>query len=353
VLFKSIGRYRQAALSFERALSVKHDDPAANFELAFLHLVLGELREGWPLYEARFRVPALAIPKRDFGGVPRWHGTDPLAGKTILVHAEQGLGDAIQFARYVPLLREKGAAVVFEVMPQLQSLLGTLPGGARIIARGDPIPPIDYHCPLLSLPLEFNTELTNIPSAVPYLFADATRQAAWARTLEPLSGLRVGIAWQGNVQVERLIWARGRSMPLSVLAPLAALPGVSLLSLQKGPGAEQLSAVDFRERVLDLGTDFDSGPDAFLDTAAVMAHLDLVITTDTSIAHLAGALGRPTWVALNASPDWRWLLERSDTPWYPSLRLFRQPDRERGWAPVVTAMADALTLLLQKRDSRG
>jgi tetratricopeptide (TPR) repeat protein len=352
VLFKSIGRYRQAALSFERALSVKHDDPTASFELAFLHLTLGELREGWPLYEARFRVPALATAKRDFGGVPRWHGTDPLAGKTILVYAEQGLGDAIQFARYVPLLREKGAAVVFEVMPQLASLLGTLPGGARIIARGDPIPAVDYHCPLLSLPLEFGTDLTNIPGTVRYLRADATRQAAWARRLEPLAGFRVGIAWQGNVQVERLIWARGRSMPLSALAPIAALPGVSLLSLQKGPGAEQVAAVDFRERVLDLGTDLDSGPDAFLDTAAVMANLDLVITTDTSIAHLAGALGLPTWVALNASPDWRWLLERSDTPWYPSLRLFRQPDRNRGWAPVVTAMAEALTFLLQE-DSRG
>jgi Flp pilus assembly protein TadD len=353
VLFKSIGRYRQAALSFERALSLKHDDPAANFELAFLRLTLGEFRDGWPLYESRFRVPALAIPTRDFG-VPRWHGAEPLAGKTILVHAEQGLGDTLQFARYLPLLRDKGATVVFEVMPQLEALLGTLPGGVQMIARGDPVPAaIDYHCPLLSLPLEFGTQLTNIPNMVPYLSAEATRQAIWAQRLQPLSGLRVGIAWQGNVQVERLIWARGRSMPLNVLAPLAALAGVSLVSLQKGPGAEQLSAVDFRERVLDLGADLDGGPDAFLDTAAVMANLDLVITTDTSIAHLAGALGRPTWVALNASPDWRWLLERSDSPWYPTLRLFRQPDRDRGWAPVVTDMAHALVSLLQEPDGRG
>jgi ADP-heptose:LPS heptosyltransferase len=142
-------------------------------------------------------------------------------------------------------------------------------------------------------------------------------------------------------------------MPLNTLAPLAALPGVSLVSLQKGPGAEQLSVVDFREHVLDFGTDLDSGPDAFLDTAAVMANLDLVITTDTSIAHLAGALGRPTWVALNASPDWRWLLERSDSPWYPTLRLFRQPDRSRGWTPVVTEMVTKLTSLLEERTSRG
>ena len=342
VLFKSIGRYRQAALSFERALSLKRDDPAANFELAFLRLTLGEFREGWPLYEARFRVPALAIPTRDLGDVPRWRGPEPLAGKTLLVHAEQGLGDTLQFARYMPLLREKGAAVVFEVMPQLKALLGTLPGAVQLIARGDPVPPVDYHCPLLSLPLAFDTQLTTVPNTVPYLAAEPARIATWAKRLQQLSGLRVGIAWQGNTQVERLIWARGRSMPLAALAPLAELPGVSLVSLQKGFGAEQLREVPFRARILDLSDELDSGPDAFLDTAAVMAGLDLVITTDTSIAHLAGALGLRTWVALNTSPDWRWLLERTDSPWYPTMRIFRQPDRDRGWTPVVADMTQAL-----------
>jgi len=374
VLFKSIGRYRQAAASFDRALSLARDDPAARFELAFLQLTLGEFRKGWPLYEARFRVPALAIPTRDFG-VPRWDGNAPLEGKTFLVHAEQGLGDTIQFVRYLPLLVEKGAKVVFEVMPQLKALLrslssGTEPPGAlasgpgsethgiltaaadtriEIVARGEPLPPVDYHCPLLSLPLAFDTRMDSIPNKVPYLFADPTRIAKWRATLQKLAGFRVGIAWQGNLRVERLIWARGRSLPLKALVPLAQIPGVTLVSLQKGPGAEQLRDVPFRDRILDLGEALDHGADAFLDTAAVMAGLDLIITSDTSIAHLAGALARPAWVALNAAADWRWLLDRTDSPWYPTLRLFRQPDRNKGWEPVIAEIAAALTSLASQR----
>jgi len=161
--------------------------------------------------------------------------------------------------------------------------------------------------------------------------------------------LRIGIAWQGNMQVERLIWARGRSIPLKALAPLAEVPGVSLVSLQKGPGAEQLREVSFRDRVLELSEELDPGPDAFLDTAAVMAGLDLVISSDTSIAHLAGALARPVWVALNAAADWRWLLERTDSPWYPTMRLFRQLDRSKGWEPVIAAMVEALAQWVSQR----
>ena len=344
VLFKSIGRYRQAASSFDRALALERDNPAACFEQAFLHLTLGDFRKGWPLYESRFRVPALAIPARDFG-VPRWTGTEPLAGKTLLVHAEQGLGDTIQFARYLPMLARQGMAVVFEVMPQLKRLMHSLPDTIQIVSRGEPLPPVDRHCPLLSLPAALDTQLATVPAAVPYLAAESARLAAWAASLQRLPGLRVGIAWQGNMQVERLIWARGRSMPLAALAPLAQLPGVSLVSLQKGPGAESLAEVSFRDRVLDLGEELDRGPNAFLDTAAVMAGLDLVISTDTAIAHLAGALARPTWVALNASPDWRWLLDRTDSPWYPTLRLFRQSRTNSGWAPVVADMVTALARL--------
>ncbi|HEX4673880.1 MAG TPA: hypothetical protein VH209_01055, partial [Steroidobacteraceae bacterium] len=228
--------------------------------------------------------------------------------------------------------------------PDLRSIASgeSPPPSLRIISRGEPLPPVDYHCPLLSLPLAFDTQLHTIPAAVPYLAADPTRIASWARRLQQLPGLRVGIAWQGNLQVERLVWARGRSIPLAAFAPLAELPGVSLVSLQKGPGAEQLRAVAFRDRVLDLGDELDRGPDAFLDTAAIMAGLDLIITSDTSIAHLAGALARPTWVALNASPDWRWLLDRTDSPWYPTMRLFRQPGTNSGWDPVIAELAMAL-----------
>jgi tetratricopeptide (TPR) repeat protein len=344
VVFKSIGNYRQAELQFDRALSIKHDDPAANFESAFLRLTLGNFRQGWPQYEARFRVPALRIPQRNFGA-PRWLGKQPVAGKTLLVHAEQGLGDTLQFARYVPLLRERGAAVVFEVMPSLKALMASLPGSPRVIARGDAPPPLDFHCPLLSLPLAFDTQLATIPRSTPYLAAEPARIGFWKQRLQGLPGLRVGLAWQGNAQVEKLIWARGRSMPLMALAPLAAVAGVTFVSLQKGAGAEQILAVPFRDRIVDLGAELDHGADAFLDSAAVMANLDLVISTDTSIAHLAGALGRPIWVALNIAADWRWLLDRTDSPWYPSMRLFRQPDRTKGWDPVVAELRNALSAL--------
>jgi tetratricopeptide (TPR) repeat protein len=347
IVLKLLGRYREAAVTFGRALARTPDDPSAQFALAFLHLTLGEFAEGWPLYESRFRVSALANPERQFGA-PRWSGAESLAGKTLLVHAEQGLGDVIQFSRYLPLLAARGIRIVFEVMPSLKSLLSSLPGTIQLVGQGEPLPPVDFYCPLLSLPLVLNTRLETIPSQVPYLTADAGRNAHWAKRLQALAGLKVGIAWQGNPAVEKLIWARGRSIPLAALEPLARLPGVSLISLQKGPGIEQLHSASFTGRVLDLGAELDCGPDAFLDTAAAMASLDVVISSDTAIAHLAGALGVPVWVALAASPEWRWGIERSDSPWYPSMRLFRQ-SADRNWPQVVAAMAQALPALASQR----
>ena len=342
VVHKALGRYEQAGLHFDLALALQPGNPTAEFESALLKLALGNFKQGWPLYEARFRVPALAIPARNFDG-PRWDGAQPLAGKTLLVHAEQGLGDTLQFCRYLPSLAARGATVVFEVMPALTALMRSVAGGIRVMARGEPVPPIDYHCPLLSLPFAFDIDLATIPAEVPYLSANPDRVAQWAPRLDGLAGLKVGIAWQGNPAIERLLWARGRSIPLADLAPLAELPGVSLVSLQKGSGAEQLLEVPFRHRVLDLGPEFDGGPDAFLDAAAVMSSLDLVVSSDTSIAHLAGALGRPVWTLLHASPDWRWLLGRGDSPWYPTMRLFRQSGG--GWGDLVVAVAAELQSL--------
>jgi len=342
IVLKTLGRYDEAAASFGRALWHKPDDPAASFELAFLHLTRGEFAAGWPLYEARFHVPALAIPSRRFDA-PRWNGTAAIAGKTLLVHAEQGLGDTFQFCRYLPLLAAQGAKIVFEVMPTLKALLRSLPDEIQVYARGERLPPADYHCPLLSLPLAFDTQLQTIPRDVPYLSPEPQRVTQWSARLQGLAGLRVGIAWQGNPGVEKLIWARGRSLPLEMLKPLADLSSISLVSLQKGTGVEQLRDCTFRDRILDLGSDFDHGPDAFLDTAAVMANLDLVISSDTSVVHLAGALGRPVWVALSATPDWRWMRERSDSPWYPTMRLFRQSGG--GWDEVVADVAAALAPL--------
>ena len=344
IVLRILGRHREAAVSFGRALAHKPEDPSARFALAFLHLTLGEFAQGWPLYEARFDVPALGNPARHFSA-PRWNGKEPLGGKTLLVHAEQGLGDVIQFCRYLPLLAAQGASIVFEVMPSLKALLRTLPPAIRLVGRGEPLPSVDYYCPLLSLPLAFETRLDTIPAQVPYLTAEPQRAASWMQRLRALPGLRVGIAWQGNPAVERLIWARGRSIPLVALDPLARLPGVRLVSLQKGPGVEQLRNVPFADRIVDLSADLDRGPDAFLDTAAVMAGLDLVISSDTSVAHLAGALGRPVWTVLAASPEWRWGLSRSDSPWYPSMRLFRQTS-DGDWNAVVVAIAEALQHLI-------
>jgi tetratricopeptide (TPR) repeat protein len=372
VVQKMLGQHSEADGSFRRALDRKPDDPTASLELAFLHLTLGEFKQGWPLYEARLRMPALAGESRGLE-VPRWDGTASLKGKILLVHAEQGLGDTIQFCRYVPLLSAQGATVVFEIMPPIKALLRSLPIDVEVLERGEPLPPIDYHCPLLSLPLAFDTQLSTIPCSVPYLAAEPERVKRWAAPLNALKGLRIGIAWQGNPKVEQLIWARGRSLSLAALEPLANIPGVNLVSLQKGPGLEQLRACTFRDRILDLGPEFDPGPDAFLDAAAVMAGLDLVICSDTAVAHLAGALRRPVWVALNATPDWRWMVGRHDSPWYPTMRLFRQPrdnvsddkspwspimrlsrqPRARAWHEVVAAMQEALGKLVAQRAADG
>ncbi|GAC1454941.1 MAG: tetratricopeptide repeat protein [Steroidobacteraceae bacterium] len=347
IVLKLLGRHREAAASLDRALSLKPQDAAAKFALAFLYLTLGDFSLGWPLYEARFDVPELGNPARRFAA-PRWRGSEGLAGKSLLVHAEQGLGDVIHFCRYLPLLATQGARVVFEVMPSLVALMRTLPAEIRIIARGEPLPSVDYFCPLLSLPLALGTRFDTIPAQIPYLSAEPQRAASWRERLRALAGLRVGIAWQGNPDVEKLIWARGRSIPLTALEPLARLPGVSLVSLQKGAGAEQLGAASFADRIVDLGAQLDPGADGFLDTAAVMSELDLVISSDTAIAHLAGALGRPVWTALSLSPEWRWLLGRADSPWYPTMRLFRQTTAG-DFGAVVTEMAAALQALVSRR----
>jgi tetratricopeptide (TPR) repeat protein len=339
LVHRSLGRNIEAMASFRQTLSRKPGDPSATFALAFVHLSLADFKTGWPLYEARFDEPTLKVPKRTWR-IPRWQG-EALAGKTLWVHAEQGLGDAIQFCRYLPVLVAQGADIVFEVMPALKALMSSLPGNIRVVAKGDSAPAADYQCPLLSLPLVLGTDLSSIPASVPYLAAEPERVQRWRARMQAVPGVRVGIAWQGNLAVEQLMWARGRSMPLAELAPLAQVPGVSLISLQKGEGAQQIREVDFGSRIIDLGSEIDQGADAFLDTAAVMESLDLIVSTDTSIAHLAGALARPAWIALSSAPEWRWLLERSDSPWYPTFRLFRQ--RRRGnWRSVATAMAEAL-----------
>jgi hypothetical protein len=273
---------------------------------------------------------------------PAWDGS-PLAGKTILLHSEQGLGDTLQFVRYAPFVKAQGATVVLACAAPLIPLLSRCPGIDRVVARDGEMPPCDTHSPLLNLPSRFRTTLETIPSQIPYLFADERLVEAWRRKLAGIAGFKIGIAWQGSMQHP---FDRFRSISLEEFAPLAR-PGVTLISLQKGSGSEQLAHIAGRFPVTDLGP-IDEAGGAFTDTAAIMKSLDLVITSDTATAHLAGGLGVPVWVAIPAVPDWRWLLGRTDSPWYPTMRLFRQGPSRR-WDEVFAEMAQELTLLLGRR----
>jgi hypothetical protein len=326
-VLKELGKTADAESLLRDAIGRHPSDPVLLYNLSLLLLLLGRDQEAWPGWEQRFA--ARAIPSRGLPQ-PQWNG-EPLNGRTLLVYAEQGLGDTIQFCRYLPALNTTGGKVIFESPPGLRRLLSTLPHVPPLVVPGDTLPPLDLVCPLMSVPARTGAA---IPATNPYLFAEPGRIARWRERLGT-HGFKIGIAWQGN---PGRIEDRGRSVKLREFAPLAAIPGVRLISLQKNDGVEQLEE---GPAVETLGPDFDVGPDRFLDTAAVMMNVDLVVTSDTSIPHLAGALGRPVWVALRKVPDWRWLLDRSDSPWYPSMRLFRQTERD-DWAPVFGAIAAAI-----------
>jgi tetratricopeptide (TPR) repeat protein len=336
---KGLGRPVEALHSFDRALALRPDDPTATWSKAVLKLAHGAFRDGWPLYEARLRLPQ--VSPRSFP-VPRWTGVESLAGKTLFVHAEQGLGDTLQFCRYLGLLEAQGASVVFEVQPQLIKLLRSLAGGVTLIARGETPPLFDFHTPLLSLPLALRTDLDSIPCGVPYLEVDPAAISHWRARLGELSGFKVGLNWRGNPEAEKYAALQARSFPLAAAAPLARLAGVTLVSLQKGPGAAEIQQVEFGGSVVGLSDPQHLGADELADeTAALLKGLDLVITADTALAHLAGALGVPVWVVLQSVPDWRWLTGRDDSPWYPTMRLFRQ--RLAGdWPEVFERVATAL-----------
>jgi hypothetical protein len=279
---------------------------------------------------------------------PRWSGEEPLEGRTLFVHAEQGLGDTLQFCRYIHVLEAMGASVVFEVQPVLKRLLGSLGMRGTLISRGEPLPKFDLHIPLLSLPLALNTELNTIPGGVPYLHVDPEALGSWSERLGALPGVKVGINWHGNPEAEKLSALQARSFPLADAAPLARLEGVSLVSLQKGRGAEQREQVEFSQQVAQLTDPLYMGPDEIAtETSALIKALDVVITADTALAHLAGALGARVWLVLQDVPDWRWLIGRADSPWYPTMRLFRQ--RTPGnWAEVFDRMATELAALTKR-----
>jgi tetratricopeptide (TPR) repeat protein len=345
VMLQEIGRVDEAIDNFDRALALDPDYVTAKLSRAYAHLFTGDFEQGWTGYELRWHVPDAYLPALPFDEAS-WHGEQDLAGRSILIHDEQGLGDTIQFCRYIGQLNALGARVLFAPRPSLVGLMRTLDFPCEIVAIEDGAHDVDYHCPIASLPLAFRTTLATIPSRPSYLHADPARAARWAERIGS-HGFKIGICWQGRPGKVDI----GRSFPLAALAPIARLPEVRLISLHRGSGEAQLASLPDGMTVEALGEDFDAGPDSFLDTAAAIAQCDLVITSDTSIAHLAGALGAPTWIALKRGCDWRWLADRSDSPWYPSVRLFRQ-SVAGDWAHVFNDIERALTSVLETRTDR-
>jgi Flp pilus assembly protein TadD len=326
IMHYSSGDMDAATTDFEHILKLNQHDVEAHLHRSMLWLAQGDMARGWTEYEWR-----LQRSPRGFTA-PRWDGS-PIAGKTILIHAEQGLGDTLHFVRYAALVKDRGATVALECQPALRPLLARCPGVDRLAARGEVLPRYDLHAPLLSLPGIFKTTMTSIPNRVPYLAADPKLEKRWKRELERTRGFKIGIAWKGNLDHPHNCH---RSLPLATLAPLARIPGVQLFSLQRN-GTDEIRRNGRVFPVTDLAPRLDRDG-AFMDTAAVLKSLDLVISVDTAIAHLAGALAVPVWVALNIASDWRWFRERTDSPWYPTLRLFRQ-QRWGDWDDVVAQMA--------------
>ncbi len=322
------GNTREALASYDRALSLRPDYPDARRNRGLSLLVSGEFEKGWPEYEFRWNGKS-PVP-RNFKQ-PRWDGSN-LAGRTILLHWEQGLGDTINFIRYALLVKQLDGRVLFECQRPLARLLKGCLGVDELIVEGSPLPDFDVQAPLLSVPGILRTRIETIPVVVPYLFPEVSALKHWREALKHLKGFRIGIVWQGNPGHK---YDRLRSVTLRHFDEVARIPGVRLISLQKGPGTEQLDADDLPFKVTELGRYVMD----FTDTAAIVKQLDLVITCDTSVAHLAGALNVPVWVALPFAPDWRWLREREDSPWYPSMRLFRQ--KERGQWDEVFARINA------------
>ncbi len=311
------GKAQEALAVFEEAIRQKPEYADPHWGRGLLLLQLGRFAEGWPEYEWRWHCHPFT--PRPFPQ-PRWDGS-PLPGRRILIHSEQGLGDALQFIRYAPLVKARGGHVILECQERLFPMLRSCAGIDQLMPSNQPLPPFDVQIALLSLPLVFRTTLATVPADVPYLAADERLVEQWGREIAALPGFKIGIGWQGNPQIHQDLW---RSVPLVHFASLGRLPGVTLVSLQKGPGTEQIPLIADLFSLTDWSDRLDVEAGAFMDTAAVMKNLDLVITSDTATAHLAGALGVPVWVALPYAPDFRWLLEREDSPWYPSMRLFRQ-----------------------------
>jgi len=334
-------RSEEAIANYRRLRSLDPDNAEVNISLGHLHLLLGDFESGWAGHEARRKIPSFSAPYPKFSE-PIWLGKETIDGKTILVHVDEGFGDTIQFARYVPMLAERGARVILVVDGPAYPLLSNLAGVSQCFPfPAHTLPPFDFHCPMSSLPLAFATRLDTIPSGTSYLPAPAaSRVQAWESRLGPHDRLRVGLVWSGNPNHRN---DRNRSIPLRTLSRILDADA-AFVSLQKDPRPDDKAFLVESTSILDLTADLTD----FTETAALLRCLDLVITVDTSVAHLAGALGCPTWILLPHHPDWRWLLGRDDSPWYPTVRLFRQP-KPRDYDSVMDRVRAELTAMISKR----
>ena len=336
LVLRELGDISAAIQNYDAAIALIPDFPDFRFGKAMCLLLQGRYAEGWSLYE--WRKAKIGPAARECGNASPWRG-EALAGKALLIQAEQGLGDTIQFCRFALPVQAQGARVVLQVQDRLTQLMTALPLPVTVIGESSPSPECDYREMLLSMPLRLGSA---IGISAPYLSADPNRVQSWRERIGR-KGFKIGIAWQGEKFCEGLEKPEdaARSFPVALLRGFCEIPGVRLISLQKNQGVEQLDSLPDGMAVETLGDGFDAGPQAFLDSAAVMASLDLVISADTAIAHLAGALGRPLWLALKYAPDWRWLLDREDSPWYPSMRLFRQA-APGDWAGLFARMEVSL-----------
>jgi hypothetical protein len=326
---RALGYLEEALTCFDRALACDPEYAEAHWNRSLTQLLCGDYAQGWQGYEWRWKRRDRLAVRLDFAE-PQWRG-EALEGRRILLHAEQGLGDSLQFLRYVPLVQIRGGRVILEVPSTLRRIAALLPGIADLIIAGDARPHFDLHCPLMSLPLAFETGLESIPDAMPYLSIPTEAREKASAFAWPASGLRVGVVWAGNPNHPK---DRFRSISFSALGPLLSTQNVNFFSLQLGRDAE------FAERnanIVDLGAVIGD----LADAAACVEQLDLVIAVDTSVAHLAGALGKPVWLLLPKDPDWRWLVGREDSPWYPTARLFRQAG-VGNWSEVIARVAAEL-----------
>jgi Tfp pilus assembly protein PilF len=341
VTLQAQGKVAEALANFQQAVQLQPQNVEAHWNRSLAWLLMGNFAQGWKEYEWRWK--RKGSPPRPIAQ-PLWDGA-PFQGRTLLIHAEQGLGDTLQFIRYLPMAQARGGSVIFECQPGLTRLLRQCPGIDQLIEQTSSAPPavsFDMHIPLLSLPRLFRTTVDTIPAPIPYIHAEEKLVQQWASQFSQVTQYKIGICWQGNPQHPR---DAVRSVPLAYFTPLASLKGISLYSLQKENGKEQLTPWAQEHAIQDLGATLDEVSGAFVETAAVIVNLDLVITVDTAIAHLAGALGAPVWVLLPFAPDWRWLLSRDNSPWYPTMRLFRQP-RPGEWDTVFHRVVETLSTLV-------